>query len=318
MKKILFVISFVLLLCEMSLGQETSWRFRTAPNRLDWWIGGTLGSTLSFADNAAGNNFKMNFPSVDIQGGTFFTRSLGARLVGGLSTQTGQADDETIKLYPEKYDTHYRFFLLTLNADAMVNLSTLFLSPNHRRPKIEVMVFAGGGVVESFHFDTKLKDWNEYPIDYLDKTVWTARAGLMGTVRISPHWDWAIETSYNLIGNRYDGVNEKSAPSGFMKFQTGFIYHLYNRNSRMVKLPTQLDSDWAPKYNEKDREKVRKEERERIEKARKEYAKQSKEKAKKIEKHNEEVKEKNKQFKKDKEKRAKQWEEAKLYNELVF
>ncbi len=317
MKKILLVLSLVVVSSAASFGQESEWHY-TAPKRMDWWIGGTVGTTLSFAENAASNNFARNFPSIDVQGGVFFTRSFGARLVGGLSTQTGQAIQEFIDLYPEKYNTYYRFFLLSLNADAVVNLSTLFFSPHQRRPKLEVMVFGGGGLVEGMHYDMKLKDWTEYPIDYQDKTLWTFRAGLMTSCRLSAHWDWTLETSYNMIENRYDGIEEKSSPSGFMKFQTGFVYHLHNRSSRMYRLTTSLDSDWAPKYSEKEREKARSDEQKRIERARKESAKQRREKSREIKRHNEDVKKTNERFKKDREKRAKEMEEARLYNELNY
>jgi len=318
MKRILLSLSFVMMFVMTSLGQTSEYQFRSAPKRLDWWIGGTLGSTLSFAENAASKNFSKNFPSIDVQGGAFFTRSLGARIVAGVSAQTGQAPDEFVQLNPAKYDTYYRFFLMSLNADAVLNLSTLFISPHKRRPRFEVMLFGGAGLIEAMHFDMKLKEWSEYPVDYQDKTCWTARAGLIGSMRLSPYWDWNIECSYNMTDNRYDGVEENTSPSGFMKFQTGFVYHLHNRSSRTFRLTTSLDSDWAPKYNIKDRDKKRKEELKRIEKARKESAKQRKAKSKEIKKHNEEVKKANERFKKEREKRAEAREEAKLYNEQIY
>ncbi|MBR3541685.1 MAG: hypothetical protein IKO08_09530, partial [Bacteroidales bacterium] len=142
---------------------------------------------------------------------------------------------------------------------------------------------------------------------------------LMTAYRFSSHWDWTFEASYNVTESRYDGVEEKTSASGFLKLHTGFVYHIYDRRDKnRFRLTTDIDSEWAPRYTEKDREKILKEERERIEKARKEMAKQRESKSERIRKHNEEVKKANERIRKSKEKRAKEWEEKNKYNELVY
>jgi len=318
MKKSILIITVLLMSCLTSFAQYEHIGFRGVQRRLDWWLAGSAGTTVSLAENAASNNFVKNFPAVDFQIGTYFTRTFGMRMVGGFTPQTGQAPDELIQLYPEKYDTYYRFYMLSLSADAVINLTSLFKYYRNHRSYFGIMLFAGPGMVEALHFDMKLKDWNDYPVDYQDKTCWTGRVGLLATVRMSSHWDWMLEGSYNMIENRYDGVEEKSAPSGFVKLQTGVVYHIHDRSSRMIRLSTANDMDWAPRYTDKEREKVRQEERERIEKARKETAKRRADKNKEIKKHNEEVKKKNEELRKAKKKREDKWEEAKLYNEFSF
>lgn len=316
MKKIFSVLAFIVISCAVSFGQDQE--YQDLPVKKDWWIGASIGSTYSFADNAPSNNFVKNIPSLDFQLGTFFTKSFGVRIGGTIGPQTGCPDDAAIELDPEKYDTNYRFYTLNAYADAILDLTTLFGSKRNYRPTFDVMVFAGGGLLEAVHFDLKVKDWEDYPVDYQDKTCWSARVGLMTAYRFSPHWDWTLEGSYNFTESRYDGVEEDASVSGFLRVQTGFVYHIHHRDSKRFRLTTDIDSDWAPRYTQEDRERVRKEQRERIEKARKENEKIRKEKSEKIRQHNEEVKKANERVRKSKEERKKEWEEARKYNELIY
>ena len=318
MKKILFVLSLVSMSYVTSFGQQDGWKAADVPIRMDWFIGASGGTTYSFADNSASGNFRKNFPCGDFQVGTFLTKYFGLRVGGSIGIQTGQPDDATIKLYPE-YDAFYRFYVMNAYADGLFNLSPLFAPKRRHRQTFDVMLFAGPGIIEAIHFDMKLRDWDQYPVDYHDKTCWSFHTGVMTAYRFSSHWDWTLEVSYNLTESRYDGVEEDASVSGFMKFHTGLVYHIYDRNDkRRVRLTTDTYSDLAPRYTEDDREKVIKEERKRIEKARKEASKQRATKNEKIKKHNEEVKKANEQFRKDKKKRAKKWEEGRKYNELIY
>ena len=319
MMKYLFICLFVALSCVSSFGQQEEWGTIDVPTRMDWWIGASAGSTLSFSDNAPGNNFFKNIPSLDIQLGTFFTRAFGVRFGASVARQSGEADAAAKSLDPGKYGSYYRFYLMHAYADGVLDLTTLFAPRRKYRPKVDVMVFAGPALIEAVHFDMKLKDWDVYPVDYNDKTCWSFHAGLTIAYRFSSHWDWSLEASYNMIESRYDGVEENASLSGFLKFHTGLVYHIYDRRDRnRYRLTTDIDSDWAPRYTERDREKIRKEERERIAKARKETEKRRATKSERIRKHNEEVKKANEQIRKSKEKRAKEWEEKKLYNELNY
>jgi len=319
MKRILIILCCSMMSYVASFGQQEEWGTIDLPKRMDWWIGASVGSTLSFSDNAPSNNFVKNIPSFDFQLGTFFTRALGIRIGASVAPQTGEADDAAKKLDPAKYDTYYRFYLMHAYADGVLDLTTLFAPRRKYRPKVDVMVFAGPALIEALHFDMKLKEWDEYQVDYQDKTCWSFHAGLATAYRFSSHWDWTLEASYNITNSRYDGVEENASLSGFMKFHTGFVYHIYDRRDKnRYRLTTDIDSDWAPRYTEKDREKVLQEERERIAKARKEMAKQRESKSERIRKHNEEVKKANERIRKNKEKRAKEWEEKNKYNELVY
>lgn len=315
-----FLVIFVVCICAwQGTKAQNEWGTIDAPKRMDWWIGASIGTTYSFADNAARGNFGKNFPSLDFQLGTFFTRAFGVRVGGTLGPQTGEPDAAAVEFDPDKYDTYYRFYMLHAYGDVVLDLTTLFAPKRRYRPTFDVMVFAGPGLIEALHFDMKLKEWEEYPVDYQDKTCWSVHAGVMTAYRFSSHWDWSLEFSYNLTESRYDGVEESESSSGFIKIQTGLVYHIYDRsNKQRYRLTTDIDSDWAPRYREEDREKIREEERKRIEKARKEMAKERASKNEKIRKHNEEVKKANDRFRKDKEKRAKEWEEKKKYNELIY
>lgn len=319
MKKILFILCFSMMSFVTSFGQKEEWGTIDVPKRMDWWIGASVGSTLSFADNAPNSNFVKNFPSIDVQLGTFFSRAFGVRFGASVARQSGEADAVAKSLDPAKYDSYYRFYLMHAYADGVLDLTTLFAPRRKYRPKVDVMVFAGPSLIEAVHFDMKLKDWDEYPVDYQDKTCWSFHAGLTTAYRFSSHWDWTLEASYNIIESRYDGVEENAALSGFLKFHTGFVYHIYDRRDKnKFRLTTDIDSEWAPRYTEKDREKIRQEERERINKARKEMNKRRVAKSERIRKHNEEVKKANEQIRKNKEKRAKEWEEKKKYNEILY
>ena len=319
MKKILIILCCSLMSFVTSFGQQEEWGTIDVPKRMDWWIGASVGTTVSFADNAPSHSFRKNIPSLDIQLGTFFTRAFGVRFGGSVAPQTGEADVIAKELDPAKYNSYYRFYLMHAYADGVLDLTTLFAPRRKYRPKVDVMVFAGPALIEALHFDMKLKEWDEYPVDYQDKTCWSFHAGLMTAYRFSSHWDWTLEASYNVTDSRYDGVEENASLSGFMKLHTGFVYHIYDRRDKnRYRLTTDIDSDWVPRYTEEDREKIRQEERERIKKARKKMENRRAIKSERIRQHNEEVKKANERIRKEKEKRIKEWEEKKKYNEILY
>ncbi len=319
MMKYFFICLLVAMSSVSSFGQKEEWGTIDVPKRMDWWIGASVGTTWSFADNAPSSNLGKNFPSFDFQLGTFFTRAFGVRFGASVARQSGEADAMAKELDPEKYGSSYRFYLMHAYADGVLDLTTLFAPRRKYRPKVDVMVFAGPALIEALHFDMKLKEWDEYPVDYQDKTCWSFHAGLTTAYRFSSHWDWAFEASYNITESRYDGVEENASLSGFLKFHTGFVYHIYDRRDKnRYRLTTDIDSEWAPRYTEKDREKVLQEERERIKKARKEMDKRRATKSERIRQHNEDVKKANEQIRKNKEKRVKDWEEKKKYNEILY
>lgn len=252
----------------------------------DWWLGGSLGVTHSLAENATSDDFVKNYPGVELQLGTFVSRVFGFRLSMGVNPQLGRPGQAQREGDPEVYDTHYRFNVLTGYLDGMVDLTTLFTSKRKKyRPSFDVTMFAGGGVLESFHFDhEKVADWTYYPVDAWDKFYWAAHAGLLATYRISPHWDWMLEGSYNITDSRYDGVDSGVALSGYVKLHTGWVYHFNDRTSKQVHLRNELDTSWQPSYTDKDRQRVIRDRERRIEEARKANERIRKERARRIEK----------------------------------
>ena len=52
MKKILIILCFLMMSCVASFGQQEEWGTIDVPTRMDWWIGASVGTTWSFADNA--------------------------------------------------------------------------------------------------------------------------------------------------------------------------------------------------------------------------------------------------------------------------
>lgn len=313
MKKIQFL--FIIVLLSLGTVKAQEWGTKEAPNRLDWWFGASVGVTHSLAENATSDDFIKNYPGVDMQLGTFFSRSFGMRLSWGLNPQLGRPGEAQRKGDPEKYDTHYRFNVLTGYVDALVDLTTLFTPRKKYRPTFDMLFFIGGGALESFDFDKKVLDWEYYPVDYFDKLSWAAHAGLMASYRFSPHWDWTLEGSYNITDGAYDGVKGHVYLSGYVKLHTGLVYHFYQRGSDKVRLSTDDNSGWTPSYTEKDREKSRQAEYKRIAEARKATEKRRAEKAKEAYKRAEQVKEANERLRKEKQKRAEAKAEAELYHE---
>lgn len=291
------------------------WGTAEAPHRLDWWYGASVGVTHSLAENATSNDFMKNYPGVDMQLGTFFSRSFGARLSWGLNPQLGRPGEAQRRGDPEKYDTHYRFNVLTGYIDGLVDLTTLFSQRKKYRPTFDVLFFLGGGVLESFDFDKKVLDWEYYPVDYFDKVSWAAHAGLMTSYRFSPHWDWTLEGSYNITKSDYDGVAGHVYLSGYVKLHTGLVYHFYQRGTDKVRLSTDDTSGWTPSYTEKDREKARQAEYKRIAEARKANEKRRAQKEREAFKRAEQVREANERIRKEKERRAEAKAEAELYHE---
>lgn len=291
------------------------WGTKDAPRRLDWWFGASVGVTHSLAENATSQDFMKNYPGVDMQLGTFFSRAFGARLSWGLNPQLGRPGEAQRKGDPEKYNTHYRFNVLTGYVDGLLDLTTLFTRNKKYRPTFDVLMYVGAGVLESFDFDKKVLDWEYYPVDYFDKTCLAAHAGLMTSYKISPHWDWTLEGSYNVTESRYDGVEGHVFLSGYVKFHTGLVYHIYNRGTDKVRLSTDDTSEWAPSYTKEEREKVRREQLRRIADAQRINAKRHADKKAELDKRARDVEKANARFRREKEKRAKAHTEAKKYNE---
>lgn len=264
----LSLLLFYLVFFTVAFAQNDNER---ALRKNDWWIGTSIGVTHSLAENATSNDFIKNYPGGELQLGTFVSRVFGFRLSLGLNPQLGRPGQAQREGDPEMYDTHYRFNVLTGYVDGLIDLTTLFTSKRKKyRPTFDLMLFAGGGMLESFHFDhEKVADWTYYPVDAWDKTYWGAHAGLLASYRLSPHWDWMLEGSYNLTDGRYDGVDSGIALGGYVKLHTGWVYHFNDRTSKNVKLRNELDDSWQPSYTEKDRAKAREAQRKQIEKARK-------------------------------------------------
>lgn len=314
MKKILSLFFIALMTCHIVKAQE-EWGTKDAPYRLDWWFGASVGVTHSLAENATSADLIHNYPGVDMQLGTFFTRAFGMRLSWGLNPQLIRPGEAQRKGDPEKYDTYCRFNVLTGYVDGLVDLTTLFSPRKKYRPKFDVLMYVGGGLLESFDFDKKVVDWEYYPVDYWDKTCWAAHAGMMVSYRFSPHWDWTLEGSYNITDSEYDGVKGHVALSGYVKVHTGLVYHIYQKGLDKVRLSTDEHSEWTPSYTEKDRERARQAELKRIAEARKANEKRTREKEREVFKRSEQVQKANERLKKEKQKRREQEKEQRLYNE---
>lgn len=306
----------ILLVCfTEALAQKDNER---ALRKNDWWIGTSIGVTHSLAENATSDDFIKNYPGGELQLGTFVSRVFGFRLSMGINPQLGRPGRAQREGDPETYDTHYRFNVLTAYLDGMVDLTTLFTSKRKKyRPTFDMSLFVGGGMLEAFHFDhEKVADWIYYPVDPWDKTCWGAHAGLLASYRLSPHWDWMLEGSYNITESRYDGVDSGVALSGYVKVHTGWVYHFNDRTSKQVKLRNEIDDSWQPSYTQKDRQRVAKERQERLAKARKENEKRRAVRAAELKKKNEAAQKANKRMREEKAEREKKKAEAKLYNEI--
>lgn len=306
----------ILLVCfTEALAQKDNER---ALRKNDWWIGTSIGVTHSLAENATSDDFIKNYPGGELQLGTFVSRVFGFRLSMGINPQLGRPGRAQREGDPETYDTHYRFNVLTAYLDGMVDLTTLFTSKRKKyRPTFDMSLFVGGGMLEAFHFDhEKVADWIYYPVDPWDKTCWGAHAGLLASYRLSPHWDWMLEGSYNITESRYDGVDSGVALSGYVKVHTGWVYHFNDRTSKQVKLRNEIDDSWQPSYTQKDRQRVAKERQERLAKARKANEKRRAARAAELKKKNEAAKKANKRMREEKAERDKKKAEAKLYNEI--
>lgn len=306
----------ILLVCfTEALAQKDNER---ALRKNDWWIGTSIGVTHSLAENATSDDFIKNYPGGELQLGTFVSRVFGFRLSMGINPQLGRPGRAQREGDPETYDTHYRFNVLTAYLDGMVDLTTLFTSKRKKyRPTFDMSLFVGGGMLEAFHFDhEKVADWVYYPVDPWDKTCWGAHAGLLASYRLSPHWDWMLEGSYNITESRYDGVDSGVALSGYVKVHTGWVYHFNDRTSKQVKLRNEIDDSWQPSYTQKDRQRVAKERQERLAKARKANEKRRAARAAELKKKNEAAKKANKRMRDEKAERDKKKAEAKLYNEI--
>ena len=269
----------------------------------DWWIGSSIGVTHSLAENATANDFLKNYPGGEFQIGTFLSRDFGVRLSMGLNPQSGRPGQAQREGDPETYDTHYRFNVLTGYVDGLIDLTTIFTDKRRKyRPTFDMILFAGAGGLESFHFEhDKVADWIYYPVDAWDKTCWAAHVGLMASYRIGKHWDWTLEGSYNFTDSKYDGVESGVALGVYAKLHTGWVYHFNDRNDKGVKLRNEIDDSWQAGYNSKDRQRAAHEQAKRIEAARKANQKVEAERRKEAERRIEAMRKLQKQQQKQKE-----------------
>lgn len=310
----LFLTLIISITVGMLSAQSQTEEWGNGKKRLDWWYGASLGVTHSLSENATSDDMFHNYPGVDMQLGTFFTRSFGMRLSWALNPQMGRPGRAQREGDPETY-TNYHFQVLTGYVDAMLDLTTLFTPRKKYRPTFDMLMYVGGGGLEAFDFDKKVINWEYYPVDYWDKTFWAAHAGLMASYRFSPHWDWTLEGSYTITDDRYDGVDSRVALSGYVKFHTGLVYHFYNRSTQNVRLTTGDYTGWEPSYTRKDRERVLKMQHKRMEKARKETAKRRADRQRELERRNKAAKRANEQLRQEKLRRAKEVATEQLYNE---
>ena len=314
MNRLLYILIVVLMSLTSAHAQE--WGTKDVPKRLDWWLGASVGVTHSLAENATSTDFIHNYPGVDMQVGTFFSRALGMRLSMGLNPQLGRPGKAQREGDPETYDKNYRFMVLTGYLDALVDLTTLFTPRKKYRPSFDMLLYAGAGGLESFHFSRQVLEWTYYPVDTWDKTCWAAHAGLMASYRLSPHWEWTLEGSYNITTSDYDGVEGKVYLSGYVKLHSGFIYHFYEPGNSRVRLSTEDTSGWEPSYTYQDRAKAKKLQHKKLEQARKETAKRRAQHNKEIQRKNREAQKANRAAAKSKQKRVEAKEMAKRYNEI--
>lgn len=290
----LSALVFLILSCaSVAMAQKNDER---ALRKNDWWIGTSIGVTHSLAENATSDDFMKNYPGAELQLGTFVSRTLGFRLSMGLNPQLGRPGQAQREGDPEVYDTHYRFNVLNAYFDGLVDLTTLFTSKRKKyRPTFDMILFAGGGMLEAFHFDyEKVANWTYYPVNPWDKTYWGAHAGLLASYRISPHWDWMLEGSYNITDSRYDGVDSGVALSGYVKLHTGWVYHFNDRTSKNVRLRNEIDDSWQPGYTQQDRMRAKKVQEKRLAEARKNNERFHKEKIKREEERNKAVRQERK------------------------
>ena len=311
---LLLVLGMLSLATASAQRQKRADEWGNGQKRLDWWFGTSLGVTHSFGENATSQDMFHNYPGVDMQLGTFFTRNFGMRLSWALNQQMGRPGAAQREGDPETY-TNYRFQVLTGYVDAMLDLTTLCMPRKKYRPTFDMLIYAGAGGLEAFDFDLKVMNWEYYPVNYFDKKYWAAHAGLMASYRFSPHWDWTLEGSYTVTDDRYDGVDSRVALSGFLKFHTGLVYHFYNRSSEKVRLSTTDTDGWEPSYTQKDREKVRELQRKKLARARKETARRRASRNKELARRNKAAREANERIRKEKQKREKREAIEHLYNE---
>lgn len=310
MKKILMLLVIAMMACMAANAQK----YEKVPRKWDTWLGASIGITHSFAENATSDEFFHNYPGLEGQLGTFFNRFVGARLSLGFNPQLARPGEAQRVGDPDKYDTFYRFYVLSGYADLMLDLTNIFARRKYR-PTFDILLFAGGGGLECFHYDLKVRDWEYYPVDYYDKTRWGAHAGLMASYRFSPHWDFTVESSYNIAPSDYDGVKGHVYLSGYLKAHAGFVYHIYESKTHNVRLTTDVNSGWTPSYTEKDRKDAKALQHKRLEDARKQSAKRRAQHAKIVKERNEKAEKARREAEKTKAKKAKARQAARLYNE---
>lgn len=218
--------------------------FSVVAKAQDWYLSTTLTRCHSVSENMTAVDFFTELPGIDISLGDNFSRFFGMRATIGFNPQSGRPGKLLRKAFPDELN-RYRFLTFSGYVDGMLNLTELFSEPYLYRTDALYLVF-GAGATSTFNFSKSLHNemWEKYyQVETKGKIYPVARLGLAGSLMLNRNMDLALEATYNLISDRYNGVKHGSSIDGYVDVSVGVSWFFSRRHlqrTELQKLPYEI------------------------------------------------------------------------------
>lgn len=226
------IIFLLLLVCTFSVKAQ------------DFYVGANISKTFSMSENMRANGLYQGYPGINVNIGDNFTRVFGMRLSLGANPQFGYAGKMLIDAFPKEFK-RYDFLTLSGYADIVLNLTELFLAPDHYRTDALYFVLGGGALkVSNFSDNVHGEYWNKYyPVDTKGGLYGVAHLGFGTNLKLSGKADFNLELKYNFVADKYNGVSYGGKYDGYIDLNIGvnwFFSRRYKERNMLDVLPFEI------------------------------------------------------------------------------
>jgi len=215
-------------------------------NAQDWYASVNLSRSVSTSENMKPLDIFVGYPGINFSVGNNFNRFWGLRLSAGFNPQQGRASSSHEDTFPDDMGNGYKFLSVTGYADAMINLTELFLEPQLYRTDALYLV-VGAGAIRTGKFSKKLhsgdkenpNNWEKYyPVRTNGRLLPVARIGLAGSLMLTRSLDLGAEIKYNFVSDEYNGVKHGGPLDGYVDVNIGINWFFSRRHLQRTEIPS--------------------------------------------------------------------------------
>ena len=199
----------------------------------DFYIGAGVGISQSLAENSINADFlNHQMPSANLHVGYNFNPMFGVRLSAVFNAQTSRCSKAAKNALPEVYGNgRYGYYNCSAIASGVFNLTNVFMGYEQSRTMTWSGV-VGMGYIQTFEFDKKIENWNQYPYYPVDGDGGGYIAGHVGVncaSKVNKALDIVVELRTNVTDNRYNGVSNGNHLDFFIDLMATAVYHFPNK-----------------------------------------------------------------------------------------